>query len=175
MAGVVSNVVKFCLHVLLQVLHVPLSSKKLCEELLRCEWRRWRKWCFLVTLLVTTTRSPSGPWVNAASSHHLHIFIMSKRRVMLHICEVRKSCRKKSHRRKLHVKNRKARTRSQHAQQHHHIIINKCTYKQIVPLTCTTNQKSVFPKHVHLRQKPSVHRPYTMSHVPTSRNTIQKG
>jgi hypothetical protein len=83
MTGVVSNVAKLYLHVPLQVLHVPLSSKKLCEELFRCEWRRWRKWCFLITLLVTTTRSSSGSRVNAASSHHLHIFIMSKRRVML--------------------------------------------------------------------------------------------
>jgi hypothetical protein len=53
----------------------------------------WRKWCFLVTLLVTTTRSSCGPQVNAASNHYRHIFIMSKRRVTLHICEVRKSWR----------------------------------------------------------------------------------
>jgi hypothetical protein len=78
----------------------------------------------MVTLLVTTTRSSSGPRVNAASSHHLHIFIMGKRRVTLHICNVRKSCRTISHRRKLHVKNRKARITSQHVQQHHHILHN---------------------------------------------------
>ena len=127
------------LHVLLHALHVALTSKELCEELLRGLWWRRRWWRFTVLIPSCTATCLSSIIHGTASVRHLHISAT---------VIIRRCCRDRKRMKNYAVLNSLERTNS----------YNKTGAQWVIPINTTSLIRLLKRTHrVHYNQIASIH------------------